>query len=43
VNSGKNGAVGRDWGDLKVQPLNASLDISRVKDKARRSCHITSD
>ena len=31
MNSGKNGGVGRDWGDLNVQPLNANLDISRVR------------
>jgi hypothetical protein len=30
VNSGKNGGVGRDWGDLNVQPLNASLATSAL-------------
>lgn len=30
MNSGKNGGVGRDWRDLKVQPLNASLAISAM-------------
>jgi hypothetical protein len=30
VNSGKNGGVGLDWGDLNVQPLNASLATSAL-------------
>jgi len=33
VNSGKNGGVGRDWGDLNVQPLNASLAVSKARDE----------
>jgi hypothetical protein len=27
-NSGKKGAVGLDWGDLNVHPLNANLWLS---------------
>ena len=27
-NSGKKGGEGRDWGDLNVHPLNASLEAS---------------
>ena len=33
MNSGKNGGVGRDWGDLNVQPLNASLAVSETSAK----------
>ena len=34
MNSGKKGGVGLDWGDLNVQPLNASLAISAFADGA---------
>lgn len=35
MNSGKNGGVGRDWGDLNVQPLNVSLAISAFADRVQ--------